>query len=96
MEKEGGSGEWAPTLNADGPLCLRGVKLTESEGDVVLSRPFEASGSPGGFSGNLRSRKHVSENLCPSVSEVLNAEHCRDSAATGCFDNGGSTVHCGF
>ena len=38
---------------ADGPLCPRGATLTESEGDVVLSRPREASSSPGSLSGNL-------------------------------------------
>ena len=38
---------------ADGPLCPRGAMLTEPEGDVVLSRPHEASSSPGSLSGNL-------------------------------------------
>ena len=35
---------------ACGPLCPRDAKLTESEDDVVLSRPREASSSPGSFS----------------------------------------------
>ena len=38
---------------ADGPLSPRCARLTESEGDVVLSRPREAASSLGSFSGNL-------------------------------------------
>ena len=51
--REGGWRDWAPTSGADGPLCPRGAKLAEFEGDVVLSRPREATSCPGSFSGNL-------------------------------------------
>ena len=56
-----GEGRWEGILAshlpcADGPLCPRGAKLTESEGDVVLSRPREAPSGTGSFS--------VSKNAC--------------------------------
>ena len=55
---EGRDGMWEERVDSHLPWAVRfargGATLTESEGDVVLSRPLEASSGLGSFSGHLR------------------------------------------
>ena len=70
---------------ADGPLCQRDAKLTESEGDMVLSRPREVFSSTGSF---LVSKIAVASSCLRSLSGYwdidLNVNRCKRTSVNLC------------